>query len=112
MPSRDNHPTFDVTVSDTLTGHLVSPTGELDLATAPHLEAVVALLETTDGDVVLDLGEITFMDAAGARAVLAAADALGGRLTLRPGQPQVRRLFAVIGLYERLPFELGPHPLG
>jgi anti-anti-sigma factor len=72
--------------------------GELDLATAPLLEA--ELERARAQAVVLDLGELTFIDLAGLRAVLAAesqARENNQELTLMDGSKPVRRLFELTG---------------
>jgi anti-anti-sigma factor len=69
-------------------------TGELDLATGPHLDARLgraAARRFGDG-LVLDLSAVPFMDCAGLRPLLRAQERLPGRFCLRRPQPLVRRL--------------------
>jgi anti-anti-sigma factor len=76
--------------------------GEVDLATASELEAVVrsALEEAADG-VVLDLAQLTFIDSSGLRALVALAkDAESRRksLALRNLPRHAQRVLELTGL--------------
>jgi anti-sigma B factor antagonist len=75
--------------------------GELDLGTAPELEAVLA---TQSGPVVVDLRQLSFIELTGLR-VLLEADARsrqnGMNLSFIPGR-MVRRLLEVAELPDRL----------
>jgi anti-sigma B factor antagonist len=88
--------------------HTLLLAGELDMATAPELEASVAgLCAEGAGEVVLDLSGLTFIDSTGLRAILAArAQCVGGgrEFALIPGQRSVQRLFELAGLIDKLPF--------
>lgn len=99
---------FRVVVSEDAAGTVVVPEGELDLATAQVLEAVLA---TQSGPVVVDLRELSFIDLTGLR-VLLAADARsrqdGMNLRFIPG-PMVRRLFELAQLPDRLTY-VEPRP--
>jgi anti-sigma B factor antagonist len=94
---------FRIVVSEHAAGTLVIPVGELDLGTAPDLEAVLA---TQSGPVVVDLRKLSFIDLTGLR-VLLEADARsrqdGMNLSFIPG-PMVRRLFGVAELPDRLAY--------
>ena len=84
-------------------------TGELDMATAPELEAAVERLRAADGgpELTLDLRTLRFIDSTGLRAILSIRDrcAAGGcELYLIPGPPAVQRLFELTGLLENLRF--------
>ena len=76
----------------------VFASGELDLATAPHLRK--RLQQRTDpfGELVVDLSAVTFMDCSGARPLLEARIAIGRRLCLRSVPPPVTRLLTLAGL--------------
>lgn len=82
--------------------------GELDLATAPAVEA--ALREPVDGDLerrVLDLRAVTFMDSSGLRTILSANGAArreGWSLQIVPGPPAVQRIFEICGVADGLRF--------
>ena len=81
--------------------------GELDLATAPQLDAELA--RVADGDnverVVVDLRELVFLDSTGLESIVrfdAAARARGIDLAVVRGPRAVERLFAVMQLDQRL----------
>jgi anti-anti-sigma factor len=99
---------FRLVVSEHAAGTVVVPEGELDIGTAPHLEAVLA---THSGPVVVDLRKLTFIDLGGLR-VLLDADARsrqdGMNLHFIPG-PMVRRLFGVAKIPDRLSY-VEPRP--
>jgi anti-sigma B factor antagonist len=94
---------FRLVVSEHAAGTLVVPHGELDLGTAPDLEAVLA---AQSGLVVVDLRKLRFIDLTGLR-VLLAADARsrhdGMNLRFIPG-PKVRRLFDVAEIPDPLAY--------
>ena len=86
--------------------------GELDLASSWTLvDAVSQACADGAKDLVLDIGALDFIDSTGLRAMLscrAICAESGCALGLAPEadriRPQVRRLFQVTGLLERLPF--------
>ena len=54
--------------------HVLSLTGEIDLANAGHLEAELRRVEETDAGVILvDLGGISFIDSTGIKVLISAA---------------------------------------
>ncbi|MGH2969359.1 MAG: STAS domain-containing protein, partial [Solirubrobacteraceae bacterium] len=65
---------FSVRIEQHGEAAVVVPTGELDLATAPALEAALqrALESAASGRVVLDLRELDFIDSSGLRTLLTA----------------------------------------
>ena len=74
-------------------------TGELDLATAPRLDA--ALADVTADTVVVDLSGCTFLDSAGIRALVATARALEGEgrgFRLVTSDAGIRRLLEITGV--------------
>lgn len=84
--------------------------GELDLAGAPVLAETLRRLRARREPVLLDLDELVFIDMSGLRVVLAAAGDASTEaqaFMATRGSRQVRRLVALVGLEERLPFE-GP----
>jgi stage II sporulation protein AA (anti-sigma F factor antagonist) len=97
-------------VHDAVSGggqHTVRTVGELDLATAPELEAVLSRLDSPRA-LTLDLSGLTFMDCRGLRSVLSVGKACEKpvcRFKLIQGQAQVRRLFELTGLLDVLPFQ-------
>ena len=82
--------------------------GELDLATAPHVETELQAAEATDVDqIILDLCGLDFIDSTGLRLIInadARSKANGQRLKLLPGPPQVQRIFEITATADRLPF--------
>lgn len=80
--------------------------GELDLATVPQVEQVLAD-HSGDGCVVLDLSRLGFIDSTGISLILRAhADAQrdGWELKIVPGTEEIQRVFRLVDLEERLPF--------
>ena len=52
-------------------GHTLALAGELDIATAPDLEAMIhSLCADGAGEIVLDIGQVSFVDSSGLRAIL------------------------------------------
>jgi anti-sigma B factor antagonist len=84
----------------------VAIAGELDLAAIPAFEEELRRVEADRPDVlVLDMTLLTFMDSSGLRALVMADDRArtqGRRLAIVPGPPQVRRVFEITKLDERL----------
>ncbi|MGH9103011.1 MAG: anti-sigma factor antagonist [Acidimicrobiales bacterium] len=79
--------------------------GEIDLVTAPALEAlVVAVTDRRPREVVVDLAGVTFLGASGLRVIASAAARLsaggGGDLVVSSPSALHRRLFAITGLDE------------
>jgi anti-sigma B factor antagonist len=89
--------------------HTLVLAGELDIASAPILEATVAsLCDNGSRAIVLDLSELTFMDSTGLRAVLAADKLCSGngqRFSLAGASGAVERLFELTGVTQALHFE-------
>jgi anti-anti-sigma factor len=94
---------FSISTSDRDGRVVVVIRGELDLATAPDLEA--ALTERLDAgqDVVVDLRELAFMDSTGLRVLVAAHARVEGRdpsfliVRPRPGAP-IAKILAIAGV--------------
>ena len=80
--------------------------GELDIASAPELTAVLDRLLAADHRVVvLELDDLSFLDCAGMRPIRAALCALrgrGGTLVIRHPQPLVERTLRIAGFGEAL----------
>lgn len=84
-------------------GHaVVTVDGELDLYTAPRLQAVLAsLLRERVDRVVVDLSGIEFCDSTGMNVLLSAMKRIreqGGTLELAAPRPAVRRILQITGL--------------
>jgi anti-anti-sigma factor len=81
----------------------VAVSGELDIATAPRLDAALQQPEAATG-IVLDLTRVSFIDSTGLRVLLQAHEAArhGGRqLTILPSDV-VTRLIRMTGFSQRL----------
>jgi len=80
----------------------VTVRGEVDLATAPELEARVReTLQDAPGGVDLDLAALSFIDSSGLRTLVALAKdaaARGGSLTLRNLPRHAQRVLELTGL--------------
>jgi anti-anti-sigma factor len=100
-----------LTVRDISAGpeHRLVLTGELDIASAPILEATIAsLCGNGTSAIVLDLSELTFMDSTGLRAMLAADKLCAGHgqtFSLSGATGPVQRLFELTGVTGALHFE-------
>ncbi|HZN72459.1 MAG TPA: STAS domain-containing protein [Micromonosporaceae bacterium] len=86
---------------------VISVAGELDMATAPQLQArITELLENGQSRLVFDLTELSFCDSTGLSIFVRAknnCDAAGGAVRLAAPQRGVRRILEVSGLVEVLP---------
>jgi anti-sigma B factor antagonist len=92
--------------------HRLILSGELDIAPAADLEAMILRL-CADGasGIVIDLSRLTFMGSAGIRLVLSAKEMCAARrceFFVVPGPPSVQRLFEMTGLLDALPFRTEP----
>lgn len=94
---------YGLTVSVSVHGQdaIVEASGELDLATAPKLEAALDEPSPEGGRVILDLRHLRFSDAQGLHSIERASRRLGPRLIVVGPTPPVRRIFKLVEL-ERL----------
>ncbi len=78
-------------------GDTIVVSGELDLATAPDLRA---LLDAIDGEstVTVDLNTTTFVDSQGLATLTAAKQRLESRLRIVNARDNVRRVFEITNL--------------
>jgi anti-sigma B factor antagonist len=80
--------------------------GELDIASAARLEEALAEAEKGEPElIVLDLRGLQFMDSTGLRTILSAdsrAREAGRRLVVVQGDENVKRVFEVTRLYDRV----------
>lgn len=72
--------------------------GELDMATAPHLEAVLDRMAPTPDHIVVDVSRLTFMDSSGLRLLLQASHVVEGRIWLKGCSAQILRLLDISGV--------------
>lgn len=93
---------IDVEATDAPEHVVVRPTGEIDIATGPVLEAKVeALVEAGVRQCAIDLSGVEFIDSAGLQMVLAARSALrrvGGEVSLLGASPSVERILDISGM--------------
>jgi len=86
--------------------HRLTVVGELDIATAPALEArITELCEDGASEIVLDLHELSFMDSTGLGLILACrqlCESRGCEFSLTRVQPPVQRLFELTGAIDWL----------
>lgn len=80
---------------------VVTPVGEIDLATVDAVSAEVAAAVAESRHLVLDLREVSFIDSAGLRLVLESSRAVE-RFEVVRGPHEVKRVFDLVGLEERL----------
>jgi anti-sigma B factor antagonist len=95
-------------VQDVVNGnrHRVVLSGELDLTTAPELEAVILRICGDGKAVVLDLRGLTAMDASGLRLMLLARSLCreyGSEFSVIPGEQNIHHLLEISGTAERIP---------
>lgn len=79
--------------------------GELDLSTAPQLEACLEELGANGADVRLDLSGLSFCDSSGISAMVTASKRVrkrGGHLSIASPQPAVRTVLEITGLFDYL----------
>jgi anti-sigma B factor antagonist len=88
--------------------HTLSLVGELDVATAPGLQAAIdRLCEEGAREIVLDLHELSFIDSSGLRLIFTSGQLCerhGCDFSLARVQPHAQRLFEVAGVGGRLSF--------
>jgi anti-anti-sigma factor len=94
---------FAIEVQDTDDRMLVTPRGELDMATAPELEQTILPRLQQGTWVVLDLRSLDFIDSSGLRVVVGAhrsAEEHGGRFTCVRGAAgtTVHRIVEIAGI--------------
>ena len=82
--------------------------GEIDLSTAPLFEEKLLAAEATSATtVIVDLEHVSFMDSTGLKVLIkhALSEVNGVRVRVTPGSAQVRRLFEITGLLQRVSLE-------
>ena len=96
---------FSVRVEEHGGAAVVVPAGELDLATAPSLEAALdrAFASGAGSRVVLDLRELEFIDSSGLRTLLTArrqAEDAGAAFSLVAGHRGLERTLEIAGVHK------------
>jgi anti-anti-sigma factor len=103
MPSR---PVWKLTEVAHLDGdRLLVIEGELDIATAPELTAMLERLRAHRHPVVLDLDGVTFMDSTGLTTLMDAwleSQRDGWAFSVRAASPAVRRVVELAGIEQML----------
>jgi anti-sigma B factor antagonist len=83
--------------------------GEIDLATCPHLQAVVVdLVDRGYHQLIVDLERVSFLDCAGIRVLIDARRRVqehGGSVRLVRPRPLVRRVLALTRMTEVFPID-------
>jgi len=86
--------------------HVIAVGGDLDMSAAPDLRATIhAALEDGAVTLVVDLSQATFIDSTGIGTLMAALNRLkasGGSLELVCSEPNLLRVFEIVGLNRRL----------
>jgi len=102
MTRRFQPPSLRVIRASTPRGVLLAIRGELDLATAPILEARLRAADVEEhSELALDLNDLSFVDATGLKVILNAhrrAARRGGQVTLVNPSSDIRRLLALTAL--------------
>ena len=103
------HPALEITLRELDDGRTaVTPSGQLDVFTAPQLETCVLRLLAAERDVLVELEPVTMIDSAGLRALFTvwrAAHEAGNRLSLTRGSQVVRGAVGGGALDRVLPWE-------
>ncbi len=88
---------------------VVSPRGELDMATAGAVDQELRELRRAGvANILLDLGGLTFMDSSGLHLItkwVNEASKDGFELELKPGPPAVQRIFDLTAMSDSLPWK-------
>lgn len=86
---------------------VIAIAGELDLASAPSVEAALEALSAEEPQrIVFDVAELTFLDSSGLAVLLGMAQRMP--VSLRNANAVVQRIVTTTGLTEVLPIEPGP----
>jgi anti-anti-sigma factor len=98
---------FTISIAERDGRVVVLPRGELDLATAPDLDALLSERLDAGQEVIVDLRELGFMDSTGLRTLIAAhtrAGERGGRFAIvrPPDGGTVAKVLAIAGVASEL----------
>jgi anti-sigma B factor antagonist len=98
---------LDITTVEDMDPVIVSLAGELDIASAPHLEdRIRSLIDGGRTRLVIELAELIFCDSTGIGILVRANNdcvAQGGHLRLAAPSRHVARVLAVVGLLDAFP---------
>lgn len=112
-PSDASELDWRVTAIESGDAAVIRARGELDIATAPELDAAVRALDASVRRLELDLHQLTFMDSSGITLLLVhtrRAAAAGVVLTIVPPPPLVARVLGMAGVTRLLPLVRVTHP--
>ena len=74
--------------------------GELDMAAAPHLAAVIDQMMVIPDHILVDMSQLTFIDSTGLGLLVRASKLVGGRIWLNGLSPHVLRVLNLTGTAE------------
>jgi anti-sigma B factor antagonist len=83
---------------------LIELAGELDMATAPHLEAVLDRMLVIPDHIAVDMTRLTFIDSTGLRLLLRASKLVEGRIWLQGASLHICKVLDVAGIREFFSF--------
>jgi anti-anti-sigma factor len=102
---------FEAVVSQEGRVRTIALNGECDLDVFQDVDELVRRSVSGGSSALrIDLRGLTFIDSSGVRGLLIAKDwavSKGSRFSIIPGSPNVMRVFALVGLLDKLPFEGG-----
>jgi anti-anti-sigma factor len=87
---------------------VVRPKGELDLGTADRVRDALREQAASAAHVTLDLAGLSFLDTSGLRLILETVEESrrdGFTFSVRPGPPEIQRLFELAGVTQLVPFD-------
>jgi anti-sigma B factor antagonist len=97
-------PQFEVAASRSGARTVVTVSGELDIATAPQLSAVITLAMGSRPEALwIDLTALTFIDSTGLHVLSQANHRYDGALAIICPPGNIRRVFEIAGLAAELP---------
>jgi anti-sigma B factor antagonist len=112
VPENRSPQPFSATAAEINGESVVTLTGELDMATAPDLAAVLdSVVKGGPGDVIIDLSALSFIDSSGIAVLVTGQQELiqqERRLSLRGARPHPMKVFEIAGLVELLNVEIEP----
>jgi stage II sporulation protein AA (anti-sigma F factor antagonist) len=109
MGPHDGECTCEVAIDRRDGRHVVVFRGELDMASAPDLWAMVEEVRRSGQPIVVDFAETTFMDSSGVNLLMRAHNTCGaGSVTLRAASQPVTTTLVLAGIADLFPLEDEP----
>jgi len=97
---------FSVSVVQTPTGPVVTPNGDIDMATTDELErAAVSAINAGNPSLTIDLSDVDFCDSAGINTfvrIKKMCDGAGGQFGISGARPHIIHVLTISGLAEYL----------